>query len=354
MPKKIKSTTQETADIDLSSNAVTIRPKKPKAKRGRKTNVRNDRASSVASRAKTEISGSGRDTTKPNKPKAQADPELSRLQKNARNKEYRMRRMGASNEAVGFASPRVSYAEVKRMSVQEKAEYKAKLKAFNARENKLQVAAYNGTIQSINSWANKYNAQARRSKNRIEAIPIDYSVSGAKGAIKPISQWKAERGLAEKDPQTGIPTGRVFVTRGQVHGSVSELGVRSMTKPKDFETARKREETLKRMAQTRFATRRKALRKSVDDMVRAWGDDALASAIASMSNAQFDVLIHETNFMAEITVAYSPFSERKTSGMSELRAIAKGGEGNGNGAAEFQSQKNAAAELVEIVLGAVR
>lgn len=348
---KLKSTTQEHATFKEGSGSAVKLPRVPSvSNRHTLPHKRQQFGSDIP--AKDEI-------RRPRKEAAQKqttprDTELSRLQKNARNKEYRLRQLGASNEAVDFASPRISMVEVKKMNPQQKAEYKAQLKAFNSRENKLSTAAYNGTIKSINAWAGEYNKHARSERQRIESIPVDYSVSGAAGAIKPISQWKAERGLAEKDPRTGQPTGRVFVTRGQIHGSVSELGTHTMQKPKDLKTALKREETVRKMAQMKFSERRKSLRKSVDEMVRAYGDDDLADRIAKLSAAQFDILMHETNFMAEVAVAYSPFSERKTSGMSELRAIAKGGEGNGDGTADFEGQKSAASELVSIVEGAVR
>lgn len=345
----ISKTTDERASFDMTTGSVQL-PKAPSVAKRHKSVTR-----------KQDVGGVVTHKNEMRKPRPEAKPdagpvskELRKLQKNARNKEYRMRQLGASTEAVDYASPRVAMTEVRKMNARQRRAYAAKLKAFNARENKLQVAAYEGTIKSINAWAGEYNKHARKERKRIESIPIDYSVSGADGAIKPISQWKRERGLEERDPRTGKPTGRVFVTRGQIHGSVSELATKSMTKPKDLKAALRREETVRKMAELAFTERRRMLRKSVDEMIRAWGDDELADKVKKLTAAQFDVLIHETNFMAEAAVAYSPFSERKNKGQSELRAVAKGGEGNGDGTADFQGQKDAATILVDIVKGAVK
>lgn len=348
MKNGIAKTTDERASFDMTTGKVQL-PKAPSLAKKHKAPTKRQDVGSVVTHKN--------DMRKPRREaKPDAGPvskELRKLQKNARNKEYRMSQLGASAEAIGYASPRVAMTEVRKMSTRQRQAYAAKLKAFNARQNKLSVAAYEGTVKSINAWAGEYNKHARRERKRIESIPIDYSVSGATGAIKPISQWKRERGLEERDPRTGKPTGRVFVTRGQIHGSVSELAPKSMTKPKDLKTALRREETVRRMAELAFTERRTMLRHSVDEMIRAWGDDELADKVKGLTDTQFDVLLHETNFMAEAAVAYSPFSERRNKGQSEIRAVAKGGEGNGDGTADFQGQKDAAALLVDIVKGAV-
>ena len=345
----LSKTTDERASFDMTTGRVRM-PKVPSVAKKHKTPTK-----------KQDVGGVVTHKNEMRKPRREAKPdagpvskEIRQLQKNARNKEYRMRRLGVSNESVAFASPRVAMTEVRKMTTRQRQAYAAKLKAFNARENKLSVAAYEGTIKSINAWAGEYNKSARKARKRIESIPIDYSVSGAQGAIKPISEWKRERGLEERDPRTGKPTGRVFVTRGQVHGSVSELSPKSMTKPKDLKAALRREQTVRNMAQLAFSERRRMLRDSVDQMIRAWGDDELADKVKKLTAAQFDVLIHETNFMAEAAVAYSPFSERQNKGQSMVREVAKGGEGDGDGTAGFQSQKDAATMLVDIVKGAVR
>ena len=62
--------------------------------------------------------------------------ELSRLQKNARNKLYRLRKKGISNAQLdSIAVPVKSWGEVQRMNAVQKRVYIDELKAFNSRKN---------------------------------------------------------------------------------------------------------------------------------------------------------------------------------------------------------------------------
>lgn len=68
--------------------------------------------------------------------RSELDKEVSRLQKNARNKLYRLRRKGAINAQISAAfNPVIPAAEIKGMSAVEKRQYAQKLREFNAREN---------------------------------------------------------------------------------------------------------------------------------------------------------------------------------------------------------------------------
>lgn len=68
--------------------------------------------------------------------RTELDKEVSRLQKNARNKLYRLRKKGAINAQISAAfNPVIPAAELKGMSTVEKRQYAQKLREFNAREN---------------------------------------------------------------------------------------------------------------------------------------------------------------------------------------------------------------------------
>lgn len=70
------------------------------------------------------------------KKRTELDKEVSRLQKNARNKLYRLRKKGAINAQILAAfNPVIPAAELKDMSAVEKRQYAQKLREFNAREN---------------------------------------------------------------------------------------------------------------------------------------------------------------------------------------------------------------------------
>lgn len=69
--------------------------------------------------------------------RTELDKELSRLQKNARNKLYRLRKRGASNAQINsIATPVKSAADVAAMSTLEKRKYLANLRKFNSRDTK--------------------------------------------------------------------------------------------------------------------------------------------------------------------------------------------------------------------------
>lgn len=66
--------------------------------------------------------------------------ELSRLQKNARNKLYRLRKKGITNAQINqMAVPVKSWDEVQTMSAREQNAYARKLKEFNSRENRIET-----------------------------------------------------------------------------------------------------------------------------------------------------------------------------------------------------------------------
>jgi hypothetical protein len=76
------------------------------------------------------------------KKRTELDKEISRAQKNARNKLYRIRKNGAIN--TDEFDPRVSPQELKAMNGSQKKAYLRKLKLFNKRSNKIVVQKGNG------------------------------------------------------------------------------------------------------------------------------------------------------------------------------------------------------------------
>ena len=66
--------------------------------------------------------------------------ELSRLQKNARNKLYRLRKKGITNAQINqIAVPVKSWNEVQTMSTRDQNAYARQLREFNARENRIET-----------------------------------------------------------------------------------------------------------------------------------------------------------------------------------------------------------------------
>lgn len=66
--------------------------------------------------------------------------ELSRLQKNARNKLYRLRKKGITNAQINqIAVPVKSWDEVQSMNTREQNAYARQLREFNSRENRIEI-----------------------------------------------------------------------------------------------------------------------------------------------------------------------------------------------------------------------
>ena len=57
--------------------------------------------------------------------------DVSRVQKRARDKEYRLRKQGASREAIAAISPRKSWAEIKAMSPSQQQAYAKRVDTWN-------------------------------------------------------------------------------------------------------------------------------------------------------------------------------------------------------------------------------
>lgn len=93
--------------------------------------------------------------------RSKLDVEISRLQKNARNKLYRLRQKGAINAQISAAfNPVVPANQLKGMSAIEKRQYASKLKEFNKREtaynfergNEVVIQAGGSVIKSVELW----------------------------------------------------------------------------------------------------------------------------------------------------------------------------------------------------------
>ena len=93
--------------------------------------------------------------------RSKLDVEISRLQKNARNKLYRLRQKGAINAQISAAfNPVVPANQLKGMSAIEKRQYASKLKEFNKREtaynfergNEVVIQSGGSVIKSVELW----------------------------------------------------------------------------------------------------------------------------------------------------------------------------------------------------------
>lgn len=238
---------------------------------------------------------------------------LSTLQKRARDKESRLRKKGASADAIGSVSPRRAWADVKGMSVNEQRAYGAALMQFNHRSNAYRVLPHGGVIAKRDVLAQSVyikgiNERREQEAARIDAIGVA-NVPGARNIYGSIQERQRERVLREKD-DSGRYTGRRHEYLGDVYG-VSKVNEPTVP-PKDRQTAEKRLDMFIEMAQRSYDERRENLRESVRSMLEGSGAEELAEFIDGMTDTQFDVLTQRTNFMDELSATYSRYAGFKS------------------------------------------
>lgn len=237
---------------------------------------------------------------------------LQRLQKNARNKEYRLRKKGADPLRLDEMSPRLPASEVAKMDAREQRAYARRLRHFNQRDNQLSVLD-NGmllptrTVRAIEAERQRYNQMAQRSLERIDALARGTRIPERYGTVR---ERLRMRGITHNGQRIGgtMAAGRVtevrrpdLTSRGQAERILSKL--REMNRV------------------TTDANRRRLAKRSAVEMLNAMGESKLANIVRNMTADQWDVLSTATNFWDMLEVDYDPnsFASWAKEGMSERR-----------------------------------
>lgn len=208
--------------------------------------------------------------------------ELRRLQKNARNKEYRLRRRGGSGADVAAESPRVTWGEVLSMTQGERQRYANALRSYNSRKNRYVILPSGQPVEKalmdrIDDLTAKWNSNAAKERRRIEKL-----------ARTEVSESKRKRARL----------------RGSVFGSISEL--ENLEPPRNKAAAEKRVRDLERMVGLKFSRRRTMQRNNMVNIMNQLGLTSLANQVHNMTNNQFDVLQMSTNIWDVLSLYYIP------------------------------------------------
>jgi hypothetical protein len=203
---------------------------------------------------------------------------LQTLQKRARDKEYRLRKKGASFDEVKAASPRVSAKEIAKMTPGQKRSYRAKLENFNKRENRLYVYESGevdklAEIQKFQKQAQAYNDKVQARRERI--------AKKAKGA----GLYK-DKSVKNESALSGIK----FVKADEMPKSKAQL--------------HRFKKGLKRLKQTSEPQRRKRLRMNAKEALNEVGLSDVAEMIDKMSANAFDMLMTYTDFWGAVNSLY--------------------------------------------------
>ena len=109
-----------------------------------------------------------------------ASVSLALLQRRARSKQSRLRKKGASKEAIADVSPVRPWSEVKAMTAGQKLSYRAQLKRFTSRENAYHVYKDSGAISTKATYRN--TQEAIEQINRARQAELERIIKGAEYA----------------------------------------------------------------------------------------------------------------------------------------------------------------------------
>lgn len=243
--------------------------------------------------------------------------ELSRLQKNARNKLYRLRKKGITNAQINqMAVPVKSWDEVQTMSAREQNAYARQLREFNSRENRIETQgqALNYVLQRNSNIALPYEkvfayrlAEAERNiiraerRARLEKIRenvelnkpddvVDAIESITKNLPEKISREDFGRGGAENLVAQIEPRNTPFKSLEQLENAIKAYNRAAKNAPKTDEALTKQnrgyiESVTNRLSDEGYLT------------------EELANILDNLSDDQIFYLYHYTDFDA-LTAVY--------------------------------------------------
>lgn len=222
-------------------------------------------------------------------------------QKRMRDKEYRLRKRGASKDAVAKASPRVSAHELKQYSPAQLDSYIAQAKLFNkhakydiAGDGALIPASYGKRIKELLAQRNKWIAKEEK---RLESIA-------------PKKWWEEyvvlQRGIL-KSNRSGL-------------GLLEQVDLKNITQPSSLEAARLRMNRLEKRKRRRFGFYRNIQRKNMIFQLETLGHYDLANIVRKMGKDAFDVLSSVSPMWSKLSLEYEgkgTSSEDKGEGIRE-------------------------------------
>lgn len=214
--------------------------------------------------------------------------DIRTLQKRTRDKEYRLRKQGASQDSINKVSPRESWGSVKAMTPVQRRRYAKQLDRFNKK------AAYVGSASG-------------------DVIPKSY-ITQSRKLIKAhnkfvASETKRIQGIAPdlweqyRARQIGI-----LAHEASIGGLLTPVDVRKMVAPRSLEVAKRRVKNFEARNKRKFSYYRRIQRENMTAMFNELGLYDLSELVRRMSNDQFDVLSSVLPTWEALTVHYADVS----------------------------------------------
>lgn len=214
--------------------------------------------------------------------------DIRTLQKRTRDKEYRLRKQGASQESIGKVSPRESWGSVKAMTPVQRRRYAKQLDRFNKKGAYVGSASGDVIPRSYITQSRKlikaHNKFVASETKRIQGIAPDL--------------WEQYRAR-----QIGI-----LAHEASIGGLLTPIDVRKMVAPRSLEVAKRRVKNFEARNKRKFGFYRRIQRENMTAMLNKLRLYDLSELVRHMSNDQFDVLSSVLPTWEVLTVHYADVS----------------------------------------------
>lgn len=196
--------------------------------------------------------------------------DVSRVQKRARDKEYRLRKQGANREAIAAISPRKSWEEIKAMTPSQQQAYAKHLDAWNRKTR------YTG-VTSGNVIPTRLIDQAKRLQQKRNQF-----IYGERERIRSIAPGEWDKYYRNRE---GI------LAKGEdIVGLLAPIDVKKMEPPASVQVARRRIKRFEERNKHKFSYYRGLQRSAMEQILWKLDQYELAEVVHQMKNDAFDLL----------------------------------------------------------------
>lgn len=196
--------------------------------------------------------------------------DVSRVQKRARDKEYRLRKQGATSESIAEISPRKSWAEIRAMTPSQQQDYAKRLDTWNRK------ARYTG-VTSGNVIPTKLIDQAKRLQQKRNQFIY--------------SERDRIRGIAPGEWDKYYRNREGILAKGEdIIGLLAPIDVKKMEPPASVEVAKRRIKRFEERNKHKFSWYRNRQREAMEKMLWKLDQYELAEVVHQMDNDAFDLL----------------------------------------------------------------
>jgi hypothetical protein len=218
--------------------------------------------------------------------------DVSRLQKRARDKEYRLRKQGANREAIAAISPRKPWAEIKSMTPVQLRAYAKRLDAWNRKTR------YTG-VKSGNVIPTKLIDQAKRLQQKRNQFI--YSERERIRGIAP-SEWDKYYRNREG----------ILASYEDIVGLLAPIDVEKMEPPESVQVAHRRIKRFEERNKHKFSYYRGLQRSAMEKMLWKLDQYELAEVVHQMDKDAFDLLSTVYASWDTLKYEYNPKGEYVT------------------------------------------